>query len=155
MSSVNAVMERMSAQGLQPSPQIYTMMVVHYFQQTPVNLDAVRGVIERASMVEGSTDHKFWDRVVEGYAHEGQTAHALRILNDVHRANQKVGFLAMRMLLFALAQNQEWDEARNLVRKVFLLTGGPRSEGSHVRIGEHLFWQLAGQLQLMDGMTNV
>jgi len=155
MSSVNAVMERMSAQGLQPSPQIYTMMVVHYFQQTPVNLDAVRGVIERASMVEGSTDHKFWDRVIEGYAQEGETAHALRILADVHRANQKVGFLAMRMLLFALAQNQEWDAARNLVRKVFLLTGGPRSDGSHLRMGENLFWQLAGQLQLTDGMSSV
>ncbi|KAE9379039.1 hypothetical protein N431DRAFT_434042 [Stipitochalara longipes BDJ] len=155
MSSVNAVMERMAAQGLQPSPQIYTMMVGHYFQQTPANLDAVRGIIERASMVEGSTDHKFWDRVVEGYAQEGETVHALKILADVHRANQKVGFLAMRMLLFALAQNQEWDAARNLVRNVFLLTGGPRPEGAHLRIGEHLFWQLAGQLQLTDGMSNV
>ncbi|KAN0115101.1 hypothetical protein V8E51_004645 [Hyaloscypha variabilis] len=155
MTSVKAVMERMAAQGLQPSPQIYTMMIGHYFQQTPANLDAVRSLIESASMVEGSTDHKFWDRVVEGYAQEGETAHALKILADVHRANQKVGFLAMRMLLFALAQNQEWDSARNLVRNVFLLNGGPRPEGAHLRIGEHLFWQLASQLQLTDGIINV
>jgi pentatricopeptide repeat protein len=155
MSAVNAVMARMTLQGLEPSSQIYTMMVGHYFKQSPVNLDAVRGIIERANMVEGSTDHKFWDRVVEGYAQEGETAHALRILGNVHGANQKVGFLAMRMLLFALAQNQEWDAARNLVRKVFLDTGGPQPEGAHVRIGEQLFWQLATQLQLVDDLANV
>jgi hypothetical protein len=106
-------------------------------------------------MVAGSTDHKFWDRVVEGYAEAGETAHALRVLGNVHRANQKVGYLAMRMLLFALAQNEEWDAARSLVRNVFLLNGGPRPEGAHLRIGEHLFWQLASQLQLTDGIINV
>lgn len=155
ISTVNAVMERMAQQGLQPSPQIYTMMVGYHFQQTPANLDAVRGIVERASMVEGSTDHKFWDRVIEGYAHEGETTQALRILANVHRANQKVGFLAMRMLLYALAQNQEWDAAKGLVRKVYLDTGAPRPEGAHVRIGEHLFWQLATQLQLVEGLSGV
>ena len=94
MSVVNIVMDRMTEQGLQTSPQIYTTLIEYYFDQTPVSLDAVRSIIERASIVPGSTDHKFWDRVVERYAEAGETAHALRVLGNVHRANQKVGFLA-------------------------------------------------------------
>lgn len=155
MSIVNAVMERMDQQGLQASPQIYTTLIEYHFNQTPANLDAVRSIIERASMVPGSTDHKFWDRVVEGYAQAGETSHALRVLGNVHRANQKVGFLALRMLLFALAQNQEWDAAKSLVRKVVLDTGGPLPTDTHGKMGQHLFWQLVAQLQLLDEETGV
>jgi pentatricopeptide repeat protein len=155
MSTVNAVMERIAQQGLHPSPQIYTMIIEYHFNQTPANLDAVRAIIERASMVDGSTDHKFWDRVVEGYAEAGETAHALRVLGNVHRANQKVGYLAMRMLLFALAQNEEWDAARSLVRKVILDSGGPVQANARGKFGEHLFWELAGKLHLLDAEHNV
>jgi pentatricopeptide repeat protein len=155
MLIVNAVMERMAKHGLQPSPQIHTSLVAYYFDQTPANLDAVRGVIERATMVVGGTDHFFWDRVVEGYARAGQTSHALRILGKVRSANQKVGYLALRMLLFALVKNEEWDSARSLVRNVILDTGGPLPEDVHGKLGEHKFWELAANLQLSDEVHNL
>jgi pentatricopeptide repeat protein len=150
LSVVNAVMERIAQQGLQPSPQIYTMIIQYHFSQRPPNLDAVRAIIERATMVVGGTDHVFWDRVVEGYAEAGETAHALTVVGNLHRANQKLGYLAMRMLLFALAQNEEWDAARTLVRKVMLDSGGPSMAQVHGKLGEVLFWELAAKLHLLD-----
>ena len=59
------------------------------------------------------------------------------------------------MLLFALAQNQEWDAARDVVRKVVLDTGGPLPADAHGKMGQHLFWQLVAQLQLLDDETGV
>jgi pentatricopeptide repeat protein len=154
LSVVNAVMERIAQQGLQPSPQIYTMIIEYHFSQRPPNLDAVRAIIERATMVVGGTDYVFWDRVVEGYAEVGETAQALRVMGNLHRANQKLGYLAMRMLLFALAQNEEWDAARTLVRKVMLDSGGPSMAQVHGKLGEVLFWELAAKLHLLDAEQN-
>lgn len=149
MSVVNTVMDRMAKHGLEVSPQIYTTLVEYYFGQTPPNLDAIRSIIERATMVVGGTDHIFWDRVVEGYAQAGETAHALRVLGKVNDANQKVGYFALRMLLFALVENEEWDAARSLVRNVILDTGGPSPANAH-KLAENKFWELAAKLGLLD-----
>jgi hypothetical protein len=62
--------------------------------------------------------------------------------------------LAMRTLLFALAQNEEWDAARTLVRKVKLDSGGPSMAQVHGKLGEVLFWELAAKLHLLDAEQN-
>jgi hypothetical protein len=150
MPIVNAVLERISKQNMQPSPQIYTMLAEHYFDQEPPDLDAVRNLIDRASSVIGNTDNIFWDRLVEGYARVGETGPALRILGKVQSARSKVGWLALRTLLLALYENKEWDLAKTLVRNAIADTGGPLPADHSGAEGQHKFWKLAAELNLLD-----
>ncbi|CZR66120.1 uncharacterized protein PAC_16021 [Phialocephala subalpina] len=150
MTVVNIVLERMAKLNLEPSAHIYTSLAQHYFNQDPPQLDAAKGLIERASMVIGSTDHIFWDRVVEGYSRAGETAAALRILGKVNAAGNKLGWLTLRELLHALERNEEWDMAKDLVRDTMNDTGGPLSPEVKGEMGQHLFWESAHELKLVD-----
>jgi pentatricopeptide repeat protein len=149
-TSVNIVMERMGRQGLEPTSAIYTVLIEHYFDQDPPNLDAVRNLIDRSSMVVGGVDHIFWDRCIEGYARAGETASALQILGKVNDANGRLaGWLSLRTLLLALAENQEWDMARTVVKNAIVDTGGPISPDEHGKEGQHKFWNTAAELGLL------
>ncbi len=101
-------------------------------------------------MVIGRTDHIFWDRVVEGYSRAGVTAAALRVVWRVHSSDSRVGWLALRELLRALARNEEWDMAKSLVRDASIDTGGPLSPDEKGKEGQHKFWDLAHELRLLD-----
>jgi pentatricopeptide repeat protein len=151
MSVVNTIIERMAKQGLQPSTHIYTNLLFYYFDKKPPDLDAVRSLIERARMEVGSIDHKFWDRVVEGYARAGETTSAVRILREVTSTHNKVSWLTLGELLTALAENEEWDIARSIVRNAVVDTGGPLPDNERGKEGQHRFWRLARELQLLDG----
>jgi pentatricopeptide repeat protein len=150
MKSVNIVLQRMAKQGLQPSTYIYTILVEHYFDQQPPDLDAVRSLIERSSLQVGSTDNIFWDRVIEGYARVGDTISAVRILGRVNSGNSKASWLTLTTLLTALTENDEWGVARSLVRNAKIDSGGPPPEYEHGKEGQHRFWRLVKELNLLD-----
>lgn len=152
LTVVNAVMERMAKQGMQPSTYIYTILVEYYFDQQPPDLDAVRSLIDHTRLEVGSTDHKFWDRVIEGYARAGETASAVRILGKINSGHNKVGWLTLTELLSALAENEEWDVAKSLVRNAVVDSGGPLPEDVRGQEGQHRFWRLARELQLLEGL---
>ncbi|RDL40399.1 uncharacterized protein BP5553_00378 [Venustampulla echinocandica] len=149
-TAVTAVMERMAQQGLQPSSHIYTMLIDHYFNRETPDLDAARGLIERVRLEPGSADHIFWDRVIEGYARAGDTASAMRILGRLNSEQNVTGWVPLKTLLLALAQNQEWDVARTLVKNTIADRGGPISEDEHGKEGQHPFWRLATELGLLQ-----
>lgn len=150
LTSVNGVLERMSREGLQPSPYISTMLVEHYFSRQPPDLDAVRFLIDRSRQEPGSVDHIFWDRVIEGYSRIGDTTSAMRILGKVHSGSGRVSWTTLQKLLSSLAQNQEWDVAQTLVRNTKLDTGGPLPEHVRGKKDQHRFWGLAAELELLD-----
>ena len=150
MKTVNTVLERMAKQGLQPSTYIYTILVEHYFDQQPPDLDAVRSLIDRSSLQVGSVDNIFWDRVIEGYARAGDTICAVRILGKVTSANNKASWITLMTLLTALIENDEWSVARSLVRNAKIDSGGPPPEHEHGKEGQHRFWRLVRELNLLD-----
>ncbi|TAQ85683.1 hypothetical protein B7494_g5995 [Chlorociboria aeruginascens] len=148
LSVVNVVIETMAKQGLRPSAHIYTMLVDHYFDQEPANLDAVRSLIHRVTLEVGVVDHVFWSRVVEGYARAGDSMSAMRIFERVGKGQSRVGWVTMRILLAALAQNDQWDAAKTVVREAYAL-GMPinRERGTE---GQHNFWEFASKLNLVE-----
>lgn len=151
MSAINAVLQRMTRDGLHASTYIYTMLVEHHFSMQPPDLDAVRSLLEATRARPGNTDGVFWDRLIEGYARAGDTASAMRMLgrlNDV--GNNATGFYTLRTLLAALVKNQEWDLARSLVQNTKVDRGGPISHDLHGRDGQHQFWELASELNLVN-----
>jgi len=149
MTAVNAVLERMGREDLQPNTYIYTILVEYYFSREPPDIDAVRALIERAKLQVGSVDNIFWDRVIEGYARAGDTSSALRILGKISGASNRISWVTMQTLLTALAQNEEWDVARNLVRNAKADSGGPLPQEARGKEGQHRFWRLVAELDLL------
>jgi pentatricopeptide repeat protein len=150
LTAVNGVLERMSREGLQPSPYISTMLVEYYFSRDAPDLDAVRFLIDRSRLEPESVDHIFWDRVIEGYSGVGDTTSAMRILGKVHSGSGRVSWTTLQKLLSALAQNQEWDVARTMVRNTRIDTGGPLPDHVHGKKDQHRFWGLAAELELLE-----
>ncbi|KAH8595804.1 hypothetical protein B0O99DRAFT_621499 [Bisporella sp. PMI_857] len=152
--AVNAVLARMTKEGLKPSQYIYTIFINYYFRQKPPNVDAVRALIKQVlSEDEGAVDNIFWDRVITGYARIGDTATAMRILGQVSsKSSWKTGVMGWRtldLLVTALIKNDEWDVARTLVKNVAMDTGGPIAPDVHGKDGQHKFWVLAESLGLL------
>ncbi|KAG9239242.1 hypothetical protein BJ875DRAFT_436670 [Amylocarpus encephaloides] len=147
---VNFILERMAKDGLQPSKHIYTTLVQHCFEQQPPNIGAARSLIERAQLQPGNTDNIFWDRVIEGYAKAGETSTAMRVLGKIHSRAGAPGWFTLRTLLSALVEGQEWDLARTLVRNTKADQGGPLPEEERGKEGQHQFWRLVEELQLLD-----
>lgn len=151
LTAVNAVLERMKAQGLQPSAYINTILIEHHFAQDPPNLHAVRSLTERSQREVGSVDHIFWDRVIEGYARIGDTVSAMRVLGKVSTGGSKAraSWNTLETLLEALSADGKWDVARELVRDAGAESGGPLKDDERGKEGQHRFWMLAAELKLM------
>lgn len=149
ISPVSEVMARMKQQGVTPSTYIYTILLEYYFAQNPPNFQAVTTLIERAQLRVGSVDHIFWDRLIEGYASVGDTTTAINYLRKVQKSKQFTSWNTMRTLLMALVENDEWDVARELVDNAIVDTGGPIGEEEKGVEGQHKFWALARELELL------
>jgi pentatricopeptide repeat protein len=150
LTVVNAVLERMGKQGLEPSPHIFTTLIEHYFDQDPPDLDVIRSLIHRASSVIGSSDHIFWDRVIEGYARIGETGAAVKVLSKVNMNKSAYPWRTLSTLMIALVQNEELEVARTIVRNAAKETGGPIATEVRGTNGQHIFWKNAFDLGLVD-----
>ncbi|KAH6719770.1 hypothetical protein BKA61DRAFT_222082 [Leptodontidium sp. MPI-SDFR-AT-0119] len=152
MATINAVVDTMHEQGIDANAHIYTMLLEQHFAQVPPNINAVRNIIERASNTQGGTDEIFWDRAIEGYARNNETGPAMRILGKVQASKGKVGWTAMRLLLLALVENQEWDLARTLVNNAVIDSGAPvpvEGQGFERQLNWE-FWRLARNFGLVE-----
>ncbi|CZT51746.1 uncharacterized protein RSE6_12936 [Rhynchosporium secalis] len=152
MATVNAVMQTMDQQGIDANAQIYTLLLGQHFAQKPTNMDAVRTTIERASSTQGGTDDMFWDRAIEGYASNHETGPAMRILGKVQASKGRVGWTAMRMLLLALVENQEWELAKTLVNNAIEDHGAPVpvADQGYERQLSWEFWRMARNFGLVE-----
>lgn len=151
LTTVNTVLERMNRQGLQPSRHIFTNLLNYYFSQPSqdLDLDVIQTLIDRADAVLGSSDYIFWDRVIEGYSKAGETTKATRYLRQVFDGKGKVGWDALRSLIVALAENQEWDIAKKVVIDVQGRMGRSVKEEERGVEGQHGFWFAVRELNLM------
>jgi pentatricopeptide repeat protein len=150
LTTVNAVMEHMAKQGIQPTTYIYTILVTHYFAQEPADLDAARNLIEHTRMEVGSVDHIFWDRVIEGYAKAGDTTSAMRVLGKLESGGGHPSWVTRQVLLSSLVQNDEWAIAKSIVNHVKDDTGGPKpAQELKGKEGQQHFWRLAAELELL------
>ncbi|PVH86956.1 hypothetical protein DL98DRAFT_510408 [Cadophora sp. DSE1049] len=152
LATVNAVIDTMNRQGVEPNAFIYTMLLEQYFAQKPPDMDGVRNTIERATNTKGGTDDIFWDRAIEGYARLNETGPAMRILGKVQASKGKVGWTAMRLLLLALVENQEWELAKTLVNNAVIDNGAPvpLEVRGHERQLSWEFWRLARSFGLVE-----
>lgn len=150
MAAVKAVMRRMAAQGLKPSTHLYTMLINHHFTKNPPDFESIRFILEQVKLSGVVMDHIFWDRVIEGYARLGDTSSALNILGRVDKEESRVGWPALQMVISALAENGEWDLAKQVVRNVRTDRGAPPGKNEKGVEGQHSFWNTVADLRLLE-----
>lgn len=148
MSAATAVMRRMTAQGLQPSTHIYTLLVDRHFLERPPNLEAVRFLLDRIRLLKATVDHIFWSHVIIGYAQAGETAAALMILGKEDREGSRIGWHALQTLVVALVENREWDLARQVVRNITMDRGPPQLAYKEGAQAENRFWRAVTHLEI-------
>ncbi|KAJ4288548.1 hypothetical protein N0V90_011785 [Kalmusia sp. IMI 367209] len=157
-NAVRMVIDHMFKRGLQPSPQIYTSLVTHYFQQDPPDIPAVDSLVARIFGPPAAPTDKFlFDRIIEGYAANGEVGAMMTVLTKMSKHGKLPSFHALTEVVKALINAGDWERARAIVRDVQteegVAKGGPTG-GSYGRkqffymvqvLGGELTESLAGE----------
>ena len=133
-----------------PSPHTYTILITHYFSCQPPDYPAIDSLLENIthSNNRAALDPIFYDRIIEGYAWNGETEKALMWLRKVPEEGKTPGYVALYRVLRALVEREEWELAGELVRDVEdpgakgLLRHGVGSWK-----GKSSFWELVDELR--------
>ncbi|KAJ4360349.1 uncharacterized protein N0V89_000911 [Didymosphaeria variabile] len=121
---VRAVIDHMMSRGFAVSPQIYTSLVTHYFQQDPPAIREIDSLVTRIlGPPAAPTDRFLFDRLIEGYARVGEIASMMTVLTKMGAHGKRPSFVALIEVVKALYKAGKWDRARAIVRDVQLGTG--------------------------------
>ena len=155
MDTVQAIMQRMAVQKIQPSAYIYTILITHHFAQEEPNMEAIQFILAQVELSDTPVDHIFWDRVIEGFSQLGETTTAMNIFKKVDRLGSRVGYYTLERLIEALARNRDVDLAKEIVQNVLRERGPPPARDQRGVDGQHNFWQAAQSLALLDRISTV
>lgn len=133
-AAVDAIRGFIRGKGLKASPYIYTILIDHYFSQTPPDLAAIDGLMEEGGyrLEDGSLqlqvlehgrrglDRVFWERMIKGYAAAGEVDRAYSLFGQVDNVGSALTMDTLEVLLRALVRAGRPGEARRLVDTVVL-----------------------------------
>ncbi|KAF2864995.1 hypothetical protein BDV95DRAFT_587989 [Massariosphaeria phaeospora] len=142
-SAVRKLIDHMMARKLIPSPHIYTSLITYYLQQNPPNIPAVDSLWMQILATPGaSTDKFFFDRLIEGYAANGETGKMMTVLTRMSKHGKMPGFQALTAVLRALVEAGDWERARLVVRDVQRGEGVARSGITSGNAGQRAFFDV-------------
>ncbi|CAI6336513.1 unnamed protein product [Periconia digitata] len=157
ISAVTAIMNYMASRSIPISAQINTSVITHYFQQTPPDIASIDSLVARIFGPAGLPADKYlFDRLIEGYAENHEIGKMMSVLTRMSSHGKLPGWPALTAVVRALAQAEDWDRAREVVRDVQLgrgvaqggVTGSQRHRDFFVRLvkslGHGLTESLAG-----------
>lgn len=141
------VMQHMATNHVKVSTHIYTILITHYFSFEPPNLLAVSDLLQRAKLEKVPLDPIFHDRMIENYARVGEVERMLKALGRMPEVGMTPGWIALTACLRTLADAEEWDLVRDLVRDVQDEKGLFR-HGTPTRWkGKDGFWELVAEIR--------
>lgn len=150
---IEAVLAHLRGSGLQPSPEICTILFEFYFSRRPRDWDSIRALIaDRRSRTRVLTDRVFWETVMRHLNSAGDTTGALEIFYDINDWGIWPALPVLEPILRALTDNGDWEEARKLVQTV--LRQERNSSADHGgRYWKHAFWAIARDYALMEACS--
>lgn len=146
VAAAQAVMEHMTSNNIKPSPHFYTILTAHYFALMPPDLPAIDRLLHRVKTEKTPLDSIFWDRMIEHYAHVGETEKMLLVLRRMPQEGQSPGWMALLACLRVLVEQGEWEAVGDLVRDVEDVRGVLR-HGTGPWKGKDAFWELVGEVR--------
>ncbi|GAW24334.1 hypothetical protein ANO14919_139180 [Xylariales sp. No.14919] len=151
-NAVMGVVNHLYNRNLELSPHISTMLIEHYFKQTPPALDSVRLFVQRRRHLDlDDMNRIFYDRVVKNYSLVGEVQAAMDIYEYVVGGGSSVSLSTLTELLHALLRQDRLKDARNMVNreKKRFEDQRPNSE-EHAHYWGNRFWELASMYNLLD-----
>ncbi|KXX73586.1 hypothetical protein MMYC01_208744 [Madurella mycetomatis] len=157
---VKAVLAHIWRRGLELTSHIYTMLAEHYFSRDPPDAGAVTTLIENRRLHDNKDiDRVFWERVIKGYCHAGETERALGIFDKVFVSGTNITISTLHDLLRAVIESGEMGAAARIVEAAGRIGradehAGPSSaaaatQAEKKRLFKHRFWHLAHQHGLL------
>ena len=161
-AAARALLEQMSARGLEPTAHIYTILMTSYFEADPPDFAAVEALWTRLDRGNGgygvALDTIFYDRMVEAYArhhvHVGTTP-MMQFLGRMSREGKRPGWPVLELVARALVDREEWGVLYSLVDDIQHSKGVLRV-GARGLVGQNEFWRYilsTGILNKMGGKS--
>lgn len=113
---VGAIFKYMERRGLEPSPHIITMLVDHYFSQTPPAVQEIELLLQKYS--HKLVDRVFWERLIRGYALAGDTDRAFAWFEKTCFTSFIITLDTLEILLRALVRDNKMSRAARVVDNV-------------------------------------
>lgn len=155
--AARALLEHMAARGLEPTPQIYTILMSSYFDASPPDFAAAEALWSRIrasnSGYGAALDTIFYDRMVESYA-RFHTAVGLQpmlsFLERMSKEGKRPSWRALELVARALGERGEWARLAKLVDDVREVKGSVRL-GARGLVGQNEFWRFVIGTGMMRG----
>ncbi|KAF2660020.1 hypothetical protein K491DRAFT_688626 [Lophiostoma macrostomum CBS 122681] len=149
-NAVQAVVAHMQARDLVPSPHIYTSLIMHYFQESPPNIEAVDALWARIISTRGTPiDQKLFERLIEGYAQVDEVGKMMAILNRMGKKGMVPAWNALTAVLECLVRAEDWERVDSLMMDVQQGKGVAKGGVLGGRNGEDYFLRRARAMGLM------
>ncbi|KAI9863409.1 MAG: hypothetical protein M1813_003851 [Trichoglossum hirsutum] len=147
LPATRAILAHMASRGIKPSTHIYTMLLMHYFSQTPPDLPAIEALWHCVRLDSTCIpDLIFYERMIEGYAHVGDTARMLYFLNLLPREGKGPSWYVLGKVVRALMEKEDWTGVAMVVRDV--QEGKGIAEGGiNGWNGQDEFWKLVNGVE--------
>ncbi|KAK5138502.1 hypothetical protein LTR08_000088 [Meristemomyces frigidus] len=157
--AASAVLAHMVNKGVEPSTQIYTILMTAYFQREPAPdfaaAEALWGQIEHAHGGRGAAlDAVFSDRMIEAYALHHRVVGSRAMLGFLERMEglgQRPSWRALLRACEALAEREEWGRMIGIVERArgWMGVEGRGSKGAGKAFGERDFWEFVEETGVM------
>ncbi|KAK5151350.1 hypothetical protein LTR04_006614, partial [Oleoguttula sp. CCFEE 6159] len=147
LSAARAVLAHMAARHLKPSPYIYTILIRHYFDQSPPDFAALEAMWNEIRQIRAVTDSMLFDRMIQGYAHFGETSRMMTFLTQMSKEHKSPGWRTLIAVVEVLTDTGDVARARQIVEDV-RAGEGLLQDGVRGRDGKGEFWALVRDLDL-------
>ena len=155
-AAARALLEQMSARGLEPTTQIYTILMTSYFAADPPDFAAAEALwnrLHRGNSGYGvALDTIFYDRMVEAYAHHHThvgSAPMMQFLSRMSREGKRPGWPVLESVARALVDREEWRKLHSLVDDIQQSKGLLRV-GVRGLVGQNEFWRYIIKTGILD-----
>lgn len=145
--AARALLEHMASRGLEPTAQIYTILMSSYFDASPPDFAAAEALWTRIrssnSGYGAALDTIFYDRMVESYARhhmEVGLQPMLQFLDRMSKEGKRPSWRALELVARALNDRAEWARLAKLVDDVKETKGSVRL-GARGLVGQNEFWR--------------
>ncbi|KAI5863083.1 hypothetical protein GGS23DRAFT_568152 [Durotheca rogersii] len=151
---VDVMLNYLKAEGHTLSPYILTMLVDHYSNQVPPDLDSITALLAMWKPPIASMDIIFWERLIRGYLRVSSPS-ALDAAYEIYLAVSRSGvFLGLDThidLLNQLLREERIGDAQDLVwlAESEVEKRESRYGGKLEKVWGHRFWKLARQNNLL------
>jgi pentatricopeptide repeat protein len=155
--AVKAVLAYMWDKGIELTPHISSMLVTHYFDFDPPDLNAIETLIRNRHLRDKQgIDHVFWEDIARGYARLNMTEPALKAFEKLESADAPVTLRTHEQLLSSIIRQPESVDRSTAMRIVEMAIRHAERRVGVVEAGKmdqrymrHHFWQLAKEHGLL------